>query len=95
MLSFSSRIESHRRKEWNKEKSWIVILLISEHHVERKVYVSIGKEQQEHPLLFSRELAQIEDLDIQASTARQVLEQKNPKLLASWKEKLFLNPREN
>lgn len=71
---FSSGIESHKRKESNKDKSCVV----TDQWVPcgKKGLLLYRKEKQEHPLPFSRELAQIEDLNIQAGTARQVLEQK-------------------
>jgi len=39
----------------------------------------MGKEKQKHPLLCSKVLVQTQGLDIQASTARQVLEQNKTK----------------
>lgn len=64
----SSTTQSHKRKELNQEKSWVLIDWKA--LIEQKVCVSVKKEKQKQPLLFSRELGQIELTDIQASTAR-------------------------
>lgn len=76
----SSDIDSHKKKESNKEKSCVDI---GQYYVQRKACVSMGKEKQEHPCLYSSRLAGTEDLDIQARIEKQVLEQKLPKHLSS------------
>lgn len=64
----SSTAQNHKRKESNQEKSWVLTDL--KVLIEQKACVFVEKEKQKQPLLFSRDLGQIEHMDIQASTVR-------------------------
>lgn len=65
-----------KKNDWSRSTMW------------KERFVSIRKEKEKQNLLFSRELAQFEGLEIKAGRARQVLEQKSTRL-ASWKEFVY------